>query len=243
MSKPPPQIDADLDGGCIDFERRLNERLDKRVPVGDLATAKHLQRCAKCQVSFDVYQQFADHDGAVLNANNRIDLSSSKPGHLKPVSTDSFGHNLKLAIIPATLAAAALLIFFNISTTPNNDGDDVASSAATQAISMPSRPIKNSVSTLAQQYRAVIPEGSAQAKRPLGATANSKGLIELPSEIAFSQHNPISDLSRGLMAYRLPSPLDRFPPPLRYTSELPGVRPIHRTIHIAMTAIAVQNRP
>lgn len=246
---------------CIQFERRLDRYLDGRQGVESLSSDGHLKSCEKCQMTLDVYRQFSDRGGAVLNGGNggnRRNLQTSDFNR-RQRSQNRSSNAPKLAFkASSVLVAAALLIVIAMSLPRTGDESELAS--------MPSLPLdgslmdENPLAQLQERYKgrdfesaaAVIrttanrlvkrTNGPNRLKGSRGSDSNTSTLNGWVQNGSFQNGSylrplaAIGQIGDELWEYRLPRPLDGFQSPLFYTAELPGIRPLHRSMNVAMVA-------
>lgn len=232
---------------CDQFQQQLDQCLDDRLAVKSLASDGHLRSCGKCQTAFDVYRQFPLGGPAVLNGGDTSESTALDLGRLNR-SGHPITHRFKsatqssAAIVAAAIAIAVLISAFNAkgekeiaSTSPaatkiRHDENDLRSQRFGQYDGGQFKSAARSIFSKANGFAKSHFE--THDFQPIKIEANHRSvLIPLAA---------FGDIRHGLSNYRLPRPLEGFQSPLFYTSELPGIRPLHRSMNVAMVALPLE---
>ncbi len=231
MSQPNENLNSEVDGSvgrdtrCVLFEQQLDACLDGRDSITALASDPHLSLCSHCRVSFDIYRQFDGTGGAVLNGGART-LPSKRQG-------PSSGPLRGWLPISAVALAAALIIYAVTSPTGGESNNQFAATGVSSNVT--------SVNSTAEEVDGFESENDAAAKQ-----WNSNDLVHLRSTVGDSPSQPMLQplyevrtisnrfLASNLVTSIVGKPGSGWKKPWQYTSELPGIRPFHRSVNIAL---------
>lgn len=231
---------------CIQFERRLDRYLDGRQGVESLSSDGHLKSCQKCQIALDVYRQFSDRGGAVLNGGGRWDAQmsssdSAQRSQQTATGLPKFSVSASSVFAFSVLATAALLMLIAMSLP--FAGDPTSSTSVAIPTLHSNQPISGQQSPI--NFEPPMDGGGFELAT--GAVlANADRLAKGLAASEHSNRSPVTPIAaighvggqwwQYRYRYRLPRPLNGFQSPLFYTSELPGIRPLHRSMNVAMVA-------
>lgn len=215
----------DRNAQCHLFEQQLDACLDGRDSVSALADDPHLEGCVHCRSSFDIYRQFDRAGGAVLNGGARTLLSNQTKRSSGP----------QRGWLPlSSVALAAALIVSVVTSMPSGESNNQFA-----AVGVSSN--VTSVNATAGEVDGLESENDAAAK-----LWNSNDLVHLRSAEGDSPSQPmlkplyeVGTISKRLLSSSLVSSIAGEPgsgwrKPWQYTSELPGIRPFHRSVNIAL---------
>ena len=214
---------------CHQFEQLLDDCLDDRDSISALAANPHLQQCGECQNAYEVYLQFDSSGGTVLNGGARFKNRSVKPQR----ESADFWSVIGAAVL--TTSAAVLLLLVFASSSEQSDSNFVASNVDLHNVLGP------------------FPIGLMEAKNSNADMEPSElprwdasYISEFPSAVGYQAQPTLdklyeaSEVSGNLVASRLAIPfqqvklLPSIGSPWQYTSELPGIRPIHRSMKVGL---------
>lgn len=228
MSRPSKNKNAQVDqrnAECLLLEQQMDACLDGRDSISTLASDPHLDRCPRCRISFDIYRQFDSAGGAVLNGGavtllpQRQERSSRLTRGWVPLSS-----------VALTLA----LVIYAVVSMPGGGSSDPFS-----AISVSSN--MTSVDSNPEEVGRLESEADAQSQR-----WDPEYLVQLGSAMDDSQPQSmlpslreVRTISQGLLSSNLVSSIIGKPgsgwrKPWQYTSELPGIRPFHQSVNVAL---------
>ena len=210
---------------CHQFERLLDDYLDGRDSISELAFSPHLRQCKDCQNAYDVYLQFDRTDGALLNGGARSSRQTTKLSRERRDRSDLWSV-MGAGIL--TTSAAVLLLFVLASPLQRSDSDYVSS---------------NNAFSNTSPIGLMNAEESNVAAGPIEVTRwDAVYISEFRSAFGYQAQPTLekiyaaSEVSGNLVASRLAIPFQRMlllpsvSSPWQYTSELPGIRPIHRSV-------------
>lgn len=227
------------DSDCQRFEQLLHDCLDERMPTATLALDPHLRNCCDCQSLLNVCQQFGDSGGAVLNGG-------APPSNAKQRSSGErrFGWPMTSA---ALVVASAALVLFVLSLGPaDRPVDTIASTASENGATTEISHLESGDWEL--EFNAALQDHPSQF-----ANADAVGLwhsnyvnqlrsaVDYSQQPAMDQFSRVGEVSRILLSHGFDQPLPIggvrgicWENPWQYTAELPGIRPIHRSMNVAL---------
>jgi hypothetical protein len=202
-----------VDAKCQRFQQQLNGCLDGRGSVSALAADPHLRGCCDCQIAFEVYQQFDNAGGAVLNGGARTFAPAGiRPTGKRPAANHDRRWLPRTTVAMMATLAAALMIY--AVTSPANEqlnyalaADDASTSLMTETF------VAIEAGPLASSEDGLLPVRVVEPLREAG-TISQRWLS--------NRLGPVVAGGRG------------WERPWQYTSELPGIRPFHRSMNVAL---------
>ncbi len=215
---------------CHRFKQSLDNCLDDRGSISAFASDVHLRSCRHCQTSFAVYRHFSSVGGAVLNGGALPVRHTSANGSPSSVSRPAWA--LPSAML---LASTAVLVGIALLLSPGTEPIDI------NAALKPTSPVTTEITHptgLETNERRSDPED-------LPPPWNSNYVNQLRAAIDYSRQPGLNqfchagEVSRNLLSQNILQPIDgcfgdRWMNPWLYASELPGIRPIHRSVNVAL---------
>jgi len=228
MNQPSENARVDRqDVQCQLFEQHLNECLDGRGSMSTLSSNPHLDGCDDCRVSFDIYCQFDRAGGAVLNGGAR-------PLPLNRKKRSPITHQRWLSV--ASIAVAAALMIYVVTPTPDGASDhqlatiDSASNLVTETSSTEVERLDFDNDVSPNLWYMNYVNELATARSAFG---------DARQQPILNPFYEVGSISQRLLSSSLASPIASgrsrgWEKPWRYTSELPGIRPFHRTVNVGL---------
>lgn len=227
MSRPNENKDAQVDQRsteCLLFAQRMDACLDDRDSISLLVSDRHLDHCSHCRISFDIYRQFDGAGGAVLNGGART---------LGPYGKKHSPNVFRRWLPFSSLAMAVVLIVFAVVVAPSGQSEN-------QSVAI------NSSTKVASENSTVAEVDSLEFDSDAASKLwNSNFWSALSSVAGYLQQQELSLLfevdriSQRLLPSSLVSsivgdPGSGWEKPWQYTSELPGIRPFHQSVNVAL---------
>lgn len=200
---------------CQRFEQQLDACLDGRGSMSTLASDPHLGSCSDCRITFDVYRQFDRAGGAVLNGGAGT-LSSNRTKR-SPISNQRW---LPLS----SLAVAAALMIYVVASPPSGESNNQFAAIGSSNL-------------VSETSMATEADSSDVANDVSHNLWNSNYVNQLRSAAGEMQQQPMAEplCEVGKISQRLlSSSLGGWEKSWQYTSELPGIRPFHRSVNVAL---------
>jgi len=223
---------------CQRFEQQLDACLDGRRSISSLVSDPHLEGCSDCRVSFDIYRQFDRAGGTVLNGGARQNVNS--------ISRFQPPHRRWFPLTSAALGFAAALMIIVVATLPR----EWQSTGEVAAIDAPPSNLVTETSVMSAQAMSAQAMSALQsfdfAKGDPSQLSNANDVNELQSAAEDTRRQPtveqfceVGTISHRFLSRSMVSPLsgsqcNSWQNPWQYTSELPGIRPFHRSVNVAL---------
>ena len=219
---------------CHQFEQLLDDCLDGRDSLTELAANPHLQQCDECQNAYGVYRQFDAVGAAVLNGGAQTEGRSTKFRQDGRDRSDFWNAGIWSGVGAAALTTSAVLLLFVFASPPQ--GDDFNLVANNVGL-----PNASPMGLVEVENSATVENPRDLAQWSVGYISEFRSAIGDEAKPAFDMLLKSGDFSSSLVASQLAVPFQNVIPfgslgrPWQYTSELPGIRPIHRSVTVGLT--------
>ncbi|MDB4766851.1 hypothetical protein OAG71_04105 [bacterium] len=226
MKLPSERFQVDVQKyECHQFEQMLDDCLDDRDSISALVSNPHLQQCDECQNAYDVYRQFDSVGAAVLNGGARFENRSA---NLRRERLE-FWRLMGAAVLTTS---AAVLMLFVLASPPQGHG----SSNIANNVNLPNLLEPAALGLVKDADASVAIESIDFASWNSDYISELRSAVGCEAQPAWERLREASEFSSVLVATQLAVPFKRVLPlgrlgdPWLYTSELPGIRPIHRSV-------------
>lgn len=235
MSQPNKNSPVDCpDAQCRLFEQQLDACLDGRASITALASDPHLGNCPDCRITFDIYRQFERADGAVLGGGARA--LTSNPRKSSPGRMQRWLPLTPVALAPLALVAAMLI--YAVASPNGQPENQFADQFADQFAAI------GGLSDVSSQATDGLSSNPPNLRPNLRPNSNSFTVSRsagdnLDLQPVLQQFRAVGSASQRLFSRSVGASFagkhgGGWESPWRYTSELPGIRPFHRSVNVAL---------